>query len=47
MVDAAGDVAWNLPIVGGPFNVSVALVWVVSDPGAGWVGISDGLKVTL
>jgi hypothetical protein len=46
-VNASGDVAWNLPIPGGPLNVTIAVVWVVVDPVTGGVGISDGLKVTL
>jgi hypothetical protein len=44
-VDASGDVAWNLPIPGGPLNITIAVVWVVVDPSG--VGISDGLKVSL
>ena len=46
-VNASGDVAWNLPIPGGPLNVTIAVVWVVVDPVTGAVGISDGLKMTL
>jgi hypothetical protein len=46
-VNAAGDVAWIIPIPAGPLNVTVAVVWVIQDPITGALGISDGLRAAL
>jgi hypothetical protein len=47
IVNASGDVNFNIPIPATPFNATFTVQWIVVDPVTSAIGISNGLSVQL